>query len=49
MKHVTITVKSELKDIEPYLNDILTTLKNHDEITGVIAWTYIPAYEGSEN
>ena len=34
MKHITITVTSELEDIEPYLKDILTTLKDHDEITG---------------
>lgn len=29
MKHITITVKSELEDIEPYLKDILTTMKDH--------------------
>ncbi len=33
MKHITITVKSELEDIEPYLKDILTTMKDHDEVT----------------
>lgn len=33
MKHITITVKSELEDIEPYLKDIFTTLKDHDEVT----------------
>lgn len=53
MKHITITVTSELEDIEPYLRDILTTMKDHDEITGfsikASTFTARPVKEHSNN
>ena len=53
MKHITITVTSELEDIEPYLRDILTTMKDHDEVTDfsirTSTFTERPVKEHSNN
>lgn len=53
MKHITITVKSELEDIELYLRDILTTMKYHDEVTDfsvkTSTFTERPEIEHSNN
>lgn len=53
MKHIAITVKSELEDIEPYLKDILTTMKDHDEVTDfsirTATFTERPVKEHSNN
>lgn len=53
MKHITITVTSELEDIEPHLRDILTTMKDHDEVTDfsikTSTFTERPVKEHSNN